>query len=145
MAEDNYNLQRFLDAQDGVYDAVCKELASGSKTSHWIWFIFPQLKGLGRSSTAEYYGISSTEEATAYLDHNLLGRRLRHCTELVNRVRFKSIETILGSVDALKFRSCITLFAIVASDGSVFEEALRKYFQGERDEITVEVCKRRDA
>ena len=112
--DDPYDLARFVQAQAGVFERVCAELAAGRKQSHWMWFIFPQLKGLGSSPTAERYGIASLEEARAYLAHPLLGKRLRSCTQLVNRVEGRTTQAIFGYPDYLKFRSCMTLFACAA-------------------------------
>lgn len=135
---DPYNLQRYVDAQNPVFELVCAELREGEKNSHWMWFVFPQIKGLGRSPMANEYAISSREEAQAYLAHPLLGPRLRKCTELVNQVEGRSIHQIFGSPDDLKFRSSMTLFAQVASDNRVFLDALEKYFGGESDRLTLE-------
>src|SRR5215475_2155661 len=115
--EDRHDLARFVAAQQAVYATVRKELASGRKRSHWMWFIFPQLKGLGSSSTAQLYGIASLAEARDYLDHELLGARLRECTQLANAVEGRTVEAIFGYPDHLKFRSCMTLFAHAADDG----------------------------
>jgi uncharacterized protein (DUF1810 family) len=128
VASDPYSLQRFVDAQDPVYDQVRAELRRGTKTGHWMWFIFPQLRGLGRSYMAVKYGISSQEEAEAYLKHPLLGPRLEECTRLVNLVEGRTIDEIFGGVDTLKFRSCMTLFASAVPDNQIFQDALRKYF-----------------
>lgn len=136
--QDPYHLQRFVDAQEPVYDQVLRELRAGRKTSHWMWFIFPQIAGLGHSSTSRYYAISGREEAEAYLAHPLLGARLRECTSLVNAVQGRSAHQIFGSPDDLKFRSCMTLFAECAEDGAVFRAALEKYFGGEKDPLTLE-------
>lgn len=133
-----YDLQRFVEAQAGCFERVCQELRNGRKESHWMWFIFPQLKGLGRSSMAERYGISSREEAEAYLAHPVLGARLRQCTELVLAVEGRSVEQIFGFPDDLKFRSSMTLFACVDSGESVFKIALKKYFAGKLDQLTIE-------
>lgn len=136
--QDSYHLHRFLDAQDKVYDSVCAELRVGDKRGHWMWFIFPQIKGLGHSATAIRFAISSREEAEAYLQHPVLGPRLRECTRLVNMVEGRSIERIFGYPDDLKFRSSMTLFAHVSTDNQVFLEALRKYFGGEFDSLTLD-------
>lgn len=133
-----FDLQRFVNAQNAVYDQVCAELRAGQKQSHWVWFIFPQLRGLGHSAMAEAYGIASRQEAVAYLEHAVLGPRLRECTRLVNLVEGHSISLILDYPDNLKFRSSMTLFANAASDNQVFKEALRKYFGGEPDSLTLE-------
>ena len=136
---DSHNLQRFVDAQNPDYEQVCSELRAGHKRTHWIWFIFPQLKGLGRSETASYYGIASRQEAEAYLAHPILGPRLRECTRLVNAVEGRSIDQIFGYPDNLKFRSSMTLFASTATENQIFEDALQKYFAGEPDQRTVEL------
>jgi uncharacterized protein (DUF1810 family) len=137
--EDQYNLTRFVEAQDPLFTRVCAELAAGCKESHWMWFIFPQLLGLGSSPTARRYAIASVEEARAYLAHPVLGVRLRECTHLVNRIEGRTIEEIFGYPDHLKFRSCMTLFAYAAGDadeGGVFRDALARYFAGEGDPLT---------
>ena len=137
--QDRYDLERFVTAQQPVYDAVRTELEAGRKRSHWMWFIFPQLKGLGFSSTARAYGIDSLAEARAYLNHSLLGARLRECTQLTNAVEGRTVEAIFGYPDHLKFRSCMTLFARAAPDpaqAAPFCAALEKYFAGEEDPRT---------
>ena len=135
---DPYRLDRFVKAQESVFEEVLSELRAGRKRSHWIWFIFPQLKGLGHSAMAQDYGITSREEAEAYLQHPVLGPRLKECTQLVNAVEGRSIDAILGYPDDLKFRSSMTLFALVAPEEVVFKNALRKYFSGELDQLTVQ-------
>jgi uncharacterized protein (DUF1810 family) len=135
---DPYNLQRFVDAQKPVFAQVCSELREGCKKSHWMWFIFPQIKGLGHSETARMFAISSREEAQAYLSHAILGPRLRECSQLVTLVEGCSALQIFGSIDALKFRSSMTLFANVTSDNGVFTDALQKYFGGDVDSLTIE-------
>ena len=135
---DPFRLQRFVDAQQGVYAQVCAELAAGCKRSHWMWFVFPQLKGLGRSATAQHYGIASKAEAQAYWAHPLLGPRLKQCTDLVLAVDGRSAQQIFGPPDDLKFRSCMTLFA-QATGEPVFTRALQKYFDGEADPRTIEL------
>lgn len=135
---DLYNLKRFLDAQDPVFDRVCGELSEGKKKSHWMWFIFPQIKGLGNSAMSVFYAISSRQEAAAYLIHPVLGPRLRECSRLVNLVEGRSIEQIFGDPDDLKFRSSMTLFARTASENQVFKDALKKYFAGEPDRRTID-------
>ncbi len=135
---DPYHLQRFVDAQEPVYAQVTAELRAGRKRSHWIWFIFPQIAGLGYSGMAVRYAISSREEAAAYSQHLILGPRLRECTQLVMLTEGRSIEQILGFPDDLKFRSSMTLFARASLDNEVFRAALRKYFGGEEDPLTVE-------
>jgi uncharacterized protein (DUF1810 family) len=136
--KDPYHLQRFIEAQNPVYPQVCAELRSGQKQSHWMWFIFPQLRGLGHTQMAIKFGIASREEAEAYLQHPLLGPRLTECTRLVTEVEGRSIHEILGSPDDLKFRSSMTLFASVTSDNDIFTAALQKYFGGEFDRLTLE-------
>jgi uncharacterized protein (DUF1810 family) len=154
---DSYELGRYVRAQEPVYRQVCAELRAGCKQSHWMWFIFPQLRGLGSSAMAERYAIGSLAEARAYLAHPLLGQRLRECTRLVNTIEGRGIEAIFGYPDYLKFRSCMTLFAHAAGDtGSAagasdpnaaraaagsggagpFDEALERYFGGEADPLT---------
>ena len=135
---DPFDLKRFVDAQNSVYEQVCLELRQGRKWGHWMWFIFPQLKGLGQSFMAERFGISSVDEARAYLRHPILGPRLRQCTSLVNAVEGSSVEEIFGYPDTLKFRSSMTLFAHVSSGGNVFADALEKYYAGEPDQLTLE-------
>src|SRR5579862_5913271 len=137
-ANDLFDLQRFVAAQDSVFERVLSELRAGRKRSHWIWFIFPQIRGLGHSGTAQKYGISSLEEAAAYLAHPILGPRLRKCTRLVNHIDGRSIGEILGYPDDLKFRSSMTLFAHATPDNQVFVDALEKYFDGEPDSLTLE-------
>jgi uncharacterized protein (DUF1810 family) len=139
VVNDPYDLQRFVDAQNPVYSQVCAELRAGQKESHWMWFVFPQLRGLGHTHMATKFGISSREEAEAYLAHPILGPRLRECTRLVNSVDGRSIEEVFGYPDDLKFRSSMTLFAAVASDKEVFRQALQKYFGGEPDRLTLKL------
>jgi uncharacterized protein (DUF1810 family) len=136
-APDVYNLQRFVDAQAGVFDQVLAELRAGRKRSHWMWFIFPQIAGLGSSDMAQRFAISGREEAIAYLQHDPLGPRLRQATELVNQITGRTIEEIFGYPDDLKFRSSITLFAAVSSAEQVFQAALDKYFAGDPDPATL--------
>jgi uncharacterized protein (DUF1810 family) len=135
---DPYDLQRFVDAQNPVLEQVRSELQKGGKRSHWMWFVFPQLRGLGASSMANKFGISSRDEAEAYLRHTILGPRLRECTRLVNLVKGSSIEEIFGYPNNLKFHSCITLFAQVAPEEDVFGAALKKYFDGQPDQLTID-------
>ena len=137
MTSDPHNLQRFVDAQHPIYGQVRDELQAGQKESHWMWFIFPQMKGLGSSSTAQKYAIQGIEEAKAYLSHPLLGFRLRECTQLVNAVNARSIEEIFGYPDYLKFHSSMTLFAHVCSE-TAFADALTKFFNGNEDRKTLE-------
>ena len=135
---DNYNLQRFVDAQSPVFEEVCLELQEGRKKGHWMWFIFPQIEGLGSSPLARKFAISSREEAEAYLNHPILGPRLRHCTRLITLVEGRSIDQIFGDPDDLKFHSAMTLFANATSDNQVFRDAIHKYFGGELDRLTLE-------
>jgi uncharacterized protein (DUF1810 family) len=131
MDDDPFDLQRFVDAQDQVLPQVRTELAAGDKRSHWMWFVFPQLKALGRSATALHYGLASREEALAYWRHPLLGPRLRECTALVLGVPApRSAHAIFHSPDDLKFRSCMTLFAAVAPEEPLFGQALARFFDG---------------
>ena len=141
-ATDPFDLQRFVTAQAPVMAAVQAELAAGRKRSHWMWFVFPQLRGLGSSSMAEHYGIASLEEARAYLAHPLLGPRLRACCALLLQVEGRSANQVLGSPDDLKFRSCLTLFAAAAPDEPVFRQALEKYYGGEPDPRTTSALER---
>ena len=136
---DRYNLHRFLTAQAPTYDTVLAELRAGRKSSHWIWFIFPQIAGLGRSGTAQQFAIASLDEAKAYLQHPVLGPRLRECTQLVLDVEGRSAEEIFGSPDYLKFRSCMTLFSTAATDNALFKSALLKYFHGQPDQLTLDL------
>jgi uncharacterized protein (DUF1810 family) len=135
---DPHNLRRFLDAQNGIYSQVVAELRSGRKETHWMWFIFPQVKGLGTSPTAQMYAISSLDEAKAYLNHPVLGIRLRECTQLATAVNDRSIEDIFGYPDHLKFHSSMTLFARADDDNQVFTGALKKYFHSKFDSQTIQ-------
>lgn len=146
MTSDPHNLQRFMAAQHSVYERVCSELRAGRKTSHWIWFIFPQLRGLGTSPMSQQFAIGSRAEALAYLQHPLLGARLLECTQLVNAVDHaidhaidNKIEHIFGYPDDLKFHSCMTLFAQLTTPPSVFNTALEKYFAAASDQRTLEL------
>lgn len=136
---DDHNLQRFLDAQEGVYATVVEELRSGRKSSHWIWFIFPQITGLGRSGMAQKFAIASFDEAKAFLQHPVLGPRLRECTQLVLNVDGRSAEEIFSYPDNLKFRSCLTLFITATTDNTIFKDALLKYFDGKPDTVTLDI------
>ena len=133
-----YDLQRFVLAQDPVFERVLAELRAGMKTSHWMWFIFPQIRGLGRSPVSLEYAIASREEAQSYLQHPILGPRLKECTRLVLEVEGRSVEEIFGSPDDMKFRSSMTLFAQVSPDDDIFQRALQKYFAGVPDRLTFE-------
>ena len=135
----DYDLHRFVDAQAPVYETVLAELRAGAKRSHWIWFVFPQLRGLGRSPTAQRFGMSSLAEAQAYLRHDVLGPRLRECTRLVNAIAGSSVDEIFGWPDSLKVRSSMTLFTRATDDHAEFVELLEKFYGGEEDPATVEL------
>ena len=135
---DQYNLERFVSAQHSIYAEVLSELRAGMKTGHWMWFIFPQIRGLGRSPVSIEYAISSREEAAAYLQHPVLGPRLKECTQLVLDVEKRSAEEIFGSPDDMKLRSSMTLFAQVSADGNIFSRALQQYFGGAPDQLTLD-------
>lgn len=138
-AGDPYDLRRFVDAQEKVYDRALAEIKSGFKRSHWMWYVFPQIAGLGFSSTSQHYAIKSLDEAKAYLAHPTLGRRLVECAEAALAVEGRTAYEIFGPPDNLKLRSCATLFACVSPAGSPFEKLLDKYFQGKRDDKTLEL------
>ena len=135
---DPHDLRRFVDAQQDVYDAAVRELRAGRKTSHWMWFVFPQIAGLGRSPTAQRYAIGSLAEAEAYLAHPLLGPRLHECARILTELRGRSASEVFGEVDALKLRSSMTLFARAAAEPSPFGEVLARYFDGAEDQATLE-------
>lgn len=135
---DPYNLERFVEAQAPVFRQVIAELQKGRKMSHWMWFIFPQIRGLGRSETAVEFAISGLDEARAYLTHPVLGPRLKECTQLVLLVENRPLAQILGSPDDMKFRSSMTLFAQVSPGDDIFSRALQKYFRGIPDSMTLE-------
>ena len=138
----DHDLERFVAAQAAVYAAAYAELRRGRKQGHWMWFVFPQLAGLGSSPTARFYAIGSAEEARSYLDHPLLGRRLRDCSETVLAHRAIGAEAVFGPVDALKFRSSMTLFEAVAEDPAPFAEALDAFYGGSRDGATLRLLGR---
>lgn len=131
-----YDLDRFIQAQEGVYAGALAELRSGRKTGHWIWFVFPQIAGLGRSDTSREYAISSLEEAQAYLAHPVLGFRLRECAAAMLSIGDLTAEQVLGSIDAMKLRSCMTLFHRAAPDDAAFVQVLARYFGGRSDTLT---------
>ncbi len=137
--DDPFNLSRFVSAQARIYDDVLAELRSGQKRTHWMWFIFPQIEGLGYSATSMHYAIKSEAEARQYLKHSVLGRRLLECAETVLNVEGRSASDIFGYPDDLKLRSSMTLFAYVTDPGSVFARVLDKYFQGKRDAMTLDL------
>ena len=135
---DPFNLERFVTAQVRVFETVLAELRAGRKRTHWMWFVFPQLRGLGRSSTAQFYGISSIDEARAFLAHPLLGPRLDLCTRIVLASESQSVHAIFGSPDDLKFQSCMTLFSRAAGDSdNPFRQALDHWWEGQPDEQTL--------
>jgi len=136
-SSDPFNLQRFIDAQGDVYESALAELREGDKKSHWMWFICPQLAALGRSPTAKFFGLASIDEARAYLAHPLLGPRLRECVEaLLSWSGSRSAERILGSIDAMKLRSSLTLFDLIEPDG-LMGQGLLNFFSGDRDELSL--------
>ena len=137
-----FDLQRFVEAQDPIYDQVRSELAAGTKTSHWMWFVFPQLQGLGRSSMAIKYEIGFMHEARAYWQHPILGARLKECIELVMAVKGKTAFQIFGTPDDQKLRSSLTLFAEAVPEEPLFQRALTKYFDGRNDPRTIELLAR---
>lgn len=136
---DPFDLERFVRAQEPVMADVRRELRAGCKRTHWMWFVFPQLRALGRSSTAQHYGIASLAEAQAYMAHPLLGPRLMECTELVCAVQHRSAHEIFGSPDELKLRSSMTLFAAARPEATVFGDVLHRYFGGRADQLTIEL------
>jgi uncharacterized protein (DUF1810 family) len=136
--DDPFDPQRFVDAQAPVYEQVLRELRAGRKQSHWMWFVFPQIAGLGYSPLAVRYAISGREEAAAYDAHPVLGARLRECTALVNQVEGRTAHQIFGSPDDLKFRSCMTLFSLCAANTQIFQDALDTYFNGAGDPLTID-------
>jgi len=139
---DTHNLQRFLDAQESDYQQALGEIKSGQKRSHWMWYIFPQFEGLGFSPTSVHYAIKSPAEATAYLDHPVLGQRLRECVDALLAVSGRTAQQIFGSPDDLKLKSCMTLFAQVSPGGSTFEQVLEKYYDGQRDQKTLDLLRK---
>jgi uncharacterized protein (DUF1810 family) len=142
MTSETFDLQRFVQAQESTFATALAELRAGAKRTHWMWFIFPQIAGLGHSPTAQYYALSGLDEARAYLRHPLLGRRIVECTEAVNAVRGRSALEIFGRPDDLKFRSSMTLFEEAAPTVGAFARALDLYFDGIRDPRTIEILGR---
>ena len=138
MITDPFNLNRFVEAQDGVFEKALEELQAGEKVSHWMWFVFPQISGLGRSFMARKYAIGSLGEAKAYLEHAILGERLKVCVQAVLALENRSAVQIFDFPDVLKFQSSMTLFAEAADGSQLFEEALAKYFEGQRDKATLD-------
>ena len=137
---DPYNLQRFVEAQENAFDEVLQELAAGEKQSHWMWFVFPQIAGLGTSSTAQYYAISGKAEAHAYLQHAVLGPRFAQCCKILNMLNDITAEDIFGHVDAMKLRSSLTLFAAAGND-PIYTALLGKYFDDKPDQLTLNLLK----
>jgi uncharacterized protein (DUF1810 family) len=133
------DLQIFVQAQEDIYEPALAELKNGSKESHWMWFVFPQIAGLGNSEMARKYAIPNLADAKAYLSHDLLGSRLRECTEAVLAVEGRTAHEILGSPDDVKLKSCMTLFELADGPGSVFSSILEKYFEGQRDERSLTI------
>jgi uncharacterized protein (DUF1810 family) len=139
---DPFNLQRFVEAQGQVYGQVKAELRRGRKQSHWMWFIFPQVAGLGRSPTSRFYAIQSRAEARAYLGHPVLGARLRECAAILLNGDEHSAEAIFGQPDTMKFQSSLTLFAALSDEGSIFAQALERFFKGQWDQATLAFLER---
>ena len=137
MEPDPFNLARFTEAQDGIYEHAVAELRRGQKTSHWMWFVFPQIAGLGQSSTSQYYAISSLAEAQAYLAHEVLGPRLRECASILVATS-RSADQIFGGIDALKLRSSMTLFQLADATEPLFTQVLDQYFDGAEDPATLQ-------
>ena len=144
-ATDAHDLRRFVDAQHGIYECALSEIRQGQKSSHWMWFIFPQYAGLGSSSTSQRYALKSVAEADAYLKHPVLGPRLLECAQALLRIEGRSAQQIFGSPDDMKLHSSVTLFAHISPAGSVFECVLDKYFRGARDAKTLQLIGQRTA
>ena len=138
---DIYSLDRFVEAQEWMYEVALEEIKSGLKRSHWMWYIFPQLRGLGMSAMAHLYGIAGLDEARAYLSHPVLSARLIEISEALLMLKKKNPEDIFGHTDAMKLRSSMTLFALVSDDGSVFHKVLERFYKGQMDERTLELIK----
>lgn len=138
MDQDKYNLTRFIEAQSNVYPIALRELHEGQKRSHWMWYIFPQLKHLGHSGNSKFYGISGFEEATPYIDHPILGKRLREVCETILNLPDNDAVKVFGVIDSLKLKSSMTLFDLV-SPNNVFARVLEKYFNGQRDNRTINI------
>ena len=138
-ADDPFDLNRFVQAQEGVSAEVLAELRAGRKTSHWMWFVYPQLDGLGRSQTARFFAVKSLTEARAYLAHPVLGKRLRECTAAVLAVPGRTASEIFGSPDDIKFRSSMTLFERAEPECDLFSDALDRFFEGRRDRLTLDL------
>jgi len=142
LTDDPFNLERFVLAQEGVFEQALQEVRSGKKTSHWMWYIFPQLKGLGYSQMSREYGISGIEEAQAYLDHPILGSRLILISKAVLQVKHRSALDIFGSIDEKKLKSCATLFAHVPNSKPVFDQIISRYFEGFYDQVTLNLLRK---
>ncbi len=142
MFNDSNDLRRFITAQEPVFSDVLSELRRGQKRTHWMWFVFPQITGLGKSGTARLYSIKSRSEAVAYLRHSVLGQRLEECTRILSSIEGRSAEQIFGAIDALKLRSSMTLFAEVADDATPFREVLEKYYDGKPDQVTLDILQK---
>lgn len=142
MVSDPEDLNRFIDAQDESYDAIVRELETGKKVTHWMWYVFPQIAGLGRSATAKFFAIHDQNEARAYLTHPILGQRLLECTKILLALERKSARNIFGDIDALKLRSSMTLFSSIAGGDSVYQEVIDKYFEGQPDQKTLDILSR---
>ena len=138
---DNFNLNRFLDAQTNIYEIALNEIKRGEKTSHWMWYIYPQFKGLGYSSTTIKYAITSIEEASMYFNHPILGRRLIEITNAFLKIENKSAYEILGDPDYLKMKSCMTLFKTIQTESEVFSEVINKYYSGSQCSRTISKIK----
>lgn len=137
--DDPWNLARFVEAQEGVYKSVLEELRRGLKRNHWMWYIFPQLAGLGSSATSRTYSIAGLDEARAYIHHALLGPRLVECTQLVLELKGRPAKAVFGSPDDMKFRSCMTLFALADPDTACFQDAVNRYYSGQVDDRTIAI------
>ena len=136
-----YNLNRFIDAQMATYEGAILELAQGKKESHWVWYIFPQIDGLGKSDTAKLYSIKSIEEGRAYLEHPVLGKRLIEACEILLSLKDASIEEVMGFPDDLKLLSSMTLFEFISGSNSIFTKMIEVYFDNERDENSIKIIK----
>lgn len=138
-SDDRYNLHRFIEAQLDDYYTALAEIREGKKESHWMWYIFPQYKGLGQSATSQHFAIQSLAEARAYLEHPILGVRLLECCDALMEIEDRTAPQIFGSIDTLKLRSSLTLFAQVSPDNRIFQRVLDKYFRGQLDEATLQL------
>ncbi|MFA0812409.1 DUF1810 domain-containing protein [Microbulbifer epialgicus] len=141
MAE-KFNLARFVEAQRNSYETALAELQRGKKRSHWMWYIFPQIVGLGHSAMAQQYGVKTLGEAKAYLDHPQLGKRLKECCDTLLEIQDRTAHQVFGSPDDMKLKSCMTLFALASGSGNIFEKVLQKYYQGQKDPRTLEILQK---